>query len=330
MNIIRDILYNQDSPNYSSVGDYINECLHPEIFSGQIPVHPRNYESPIQTESAASLEPQSDIPSWEVVYYDAQQQDMFVLGEDTPENAEYNPRYTMMGLIINVTSERRRGGKRWVRILSPYMLMVEADPSVIKNPKKLEKKLRESVDKEMSEFRARLGAGMKDVQLDIMNQQDVEVISDNLQDTLMMFDHCSSWVHSPNGHTWNLLTENNLAFKSFEVDPETAKLSEDITIMLGGFGPDYNKLAMMRIQDYEEEYYRQSEYHQLDMEEFLQRSQSPALIMKNEEVPLQQPEDEEKKESLCMKVKWTDLTKLYKGVNAIDICVPIMMRVEIN
>ena len=74
MNIIRDILYNQNSPNYSSVGDYINECLHPEIFSGQIPVHPRNYESPIQVESAAaSIEPQSDIPSWEVVYYDAQQ-----------------------------------------------------------------------------------------------------------------------------------------------------------------------------------------------------------------------------------------------------------------
>ena len=41
-------------------------------------------------------------------------------------------------------------------------------------------------------------------------------------------------------------------------------------------------------------------------------------------------EDEEKKESLCMKVKWTELTKLYKGVNAIDICVPIMMRVEIK
>ena len=39
-----------------------------------------------------------------------------------------------------------------------------------KSYKSYEKKLRESVDKEMSEFRARLGAGMKDVQLDIMNQ----------------------------------------------------------------------------------------------------------------------------------------------------------------
>lgn len=253
---------------------------------------------------------------------------MIVLDSTKPENAEYNPRYTMMGTIISHEAERRRGGKRWVRILSPYMLMVEADPSVIKNPNELERMLRESVNKEMSEFRTRLGQGMKDVTLDLMNQWDAEWISENLMTVLTAIDGCSTWVKSPDNHIRSLLTDRNVVYTSLTCDYNPGQCSDDITVMLGGFGPDFYRQASHGIEEYEEEYYRQSEYHQLDIDEFLQRSQSPAIVQAAETEA--ESEEEQQPESLCVKMTWQELQKQYPGVQMIDLCVPIMMRVEVS
>lgn len=188
-----------------SFSDFINECIHPEIFSGNIPIQPRFGEIPDESVPFVSV--------GSGLFYDSVHDAVDIFTEDKIDFHE--KRYVFLGSAFGFR-------KKEIRCISPYFIRVTFNPKKFADAKDFTVKLRESLKEYAGKIVLRTGDGVK---AEIMSRQDVPLIVAALPSVLGTLSSISGYVRMHGSATDFLIAQSCVL--------------SDGSLMLNSFGPAY-------------------------------------------------------------------------------------------
>ena len=239
--------------NNYTFNDFINECLHTEMFHSDIPIMQR-------TPDVAEQEDDYELTDGTPLIYDTIQKRAFVFDEDKYEY--YESRYVMLGAVMRYT-------KRQITVLSPYFIKVCFNPKKMKKTSDFVTKLERSVKSITKDVVKRLG---KDVTIEMLHKDDVCLINNALPEIAEALNSLSTYI----------LFQYNIN----KILIQESSILADGSILLNSFGPAF---LASQDHDYTAELAAQCEYKQLSTEEFF--NAQTGIVDSEPDTDSEQPEE---------------------------------------
>ena len=294
------ILNENNDLNYG-FREFINECLHPEAFSGKIPVRPKTNINVDNEEEQNANQLQIGIG----LIYDSVHDTVDIFNEHKYDF--YEKRYVMLGSVFNIS-------KNEVKCLSPYFIKVSFNPKKFNTQEEFSKQIKETIKQYTEPIIQKIGGN--DIKAETLKEYDIKNINEHLPEIAETLRNLSSYIQFHEDID-NLLIN------------ETSIINND-SFLMNSFGPEY--FSSLDIS-YNSELEAQSEYKQLSNEEFY--NSNIGIINANEDDikeemhPIEHKKEERKPANEIYSFD-TLFKKRFNRADWFECFIPVILKIKIS